>query len=181
MVQPAPIDQVLKWGKGNDIWAFAVVEQLAEPSQDPIDTPLESILEQFKDVFEEPQSLPPHRSYDHHIPLIPDAVPVNARPYKYSPQHKDEIEKQVKELLAKGLITTSTSPFASLVLLILKKDGSLKGSMQYGLEGGGVNRPAHKFKLFLQKDCQTPEPPRLFSEPPNEAASENKLRTSENC
>jgi hypothetical protein len=46
---------------------------------------------------------------------------------------------------------------------------------------GGLNRPAHKFKLFLQKHCRTPEPPRLFSEPPNEAASENKLRTSGNC
>jgi hypothetical protein len=56
----------------------------------------------------------------------------------------------------------------------------LKGSMQYGLEGGGVNRSTLKFKLFVQKDCQTPESPRLFSEPPNEAASENKLRTSEN-
>jgi hypothetical protein len=56
----------------------------------------------------------------------------------------------------------------------------MKGSRQYGLEGG-VNRPAHKFKLFLRKYCQTPEPPRLFLEPPNEAASENKLRTSGNC
>jgi hypothetical protein len=131
MVQPAQIDQVLKWGKGNDIWAFAVVEQLAEPSQDQLDSPLESILEQFKDVFEEPTSLPPHKSYDHHIPLILEAVPVNARPYKYSPQHKDEIEKQVKELLAKGLITTSTSPFASPVLLVLKKDGSWRFCVDY--------------------------------------------------
>jgi hypothetical protein len=55
----------------------------------------------------------------------------------------------------------------------------VKGSRQYGLEG--VNRPAQKFKLFLQKNCQGPEPPRLFPEPPNEAASENKLRTFENC
>jgi hypothetical protein len=122
---------VLKWGKGNDIWAFAVVEQLAEPSQDQLDSPLESILEQFKDVFEEPKSLPPHRSYDHHIPLIPEAVLVNARTYKYSPQHKDEIEKQVKELLAKGLITTSTSPFSNPVLLVLKKDGSWQFCVDY--------------------------------------------------
>jgi hypothetical protein len=43
-----------------------------------------------------------------------------------------------------------------------------------------VNRPAHKFKFFLQKDCQGPKPPRLFPESPNEAASENKLGTSEN-
>jgi hypothetical protein len=50
----------------------------------------------------------------------------------------------------------------------------LKGSRQYGLEGGWVNRTAHKFKLFLQKDCEAPEPP-------NEAAFENKLRTSGSC
>jgi hypothetical protein len=49
----------------------------------------------------------------------------------------------------------------------------LKGSRQYGLEGGWIGLHT-KFKLFLRKHCQTPEPPRLFSEPPNEAASENK-------
>jgi hypothetical protein len=38
-----------------------------------------------------------------------------------------------------------------------------------------------KFKLFLRKHCQTPEPLRLFSEPPNETTSENKLRTSGGC
>jgi hypothetical protein len=38
-----------------------------------------------------------------------------------------------------------------------------------------------KFKLFLRKHCQTLKPPRFFSEPPNEAASENKLRTSGSC
>jgi hypothetical protein len=58
---------------------------------------------------------------------------------------------------------------------------AVKGSRQYGLEGGGVNRPAHKFKLFLQNDCQCPELPRLFLEPTNEATSENNHETSEIC
>lgn len=62
--------------------------------------------------------------HDHTIPLKPDAIPVNTRPYRYSPLHKDEIEKQVKELLFYGFITHSSSPFASPVLLVQKKDGS---------------------------------------------------------
>jgi hypothetical protein len=46
---------------------------------------------------------------------------------------------------------------------------------------GRVNRPAHKFKLFLQSDYQGSELPRLFSEPPNGATSENNHKTSEIC
>jgi hypothetical protein len=37
--------------------------------------------------------------------------------------HKDEIERQVKAMLASGVITSSMSSFASPVLLVQKKDG----------------------------------------------------------
>jgi hypothetical protein len=89
------------------------------------------ILEQFVDVFAEPSSLPPHRPYDHTIPILPNSVLVNSRPYRYSPLHKDEIEKQVKSLLESSLITTSTSPFASRVLLVQKKDGTWRFCVDY--------------------------------------------------
>jgi hypothetical protein len=59
-----------------------------------------------------------------YIPLLPGAATVNCKPYRYSPHHKDEIERHVKDLLAAGLITQSTNPFASPVLLVLKKDGT---------------------------------------------------------
>jgi hypothetical protein len=75
-------------------------------------------------VFEDPKELPPHRAYDHSIALLPGSIPVNSRPYHYSPLHKDEIERQVKNLLETRLITTSTSPFVSPVLLVQKKDGT---------------------------------------------------------
>lgn len=78
-------------------------------------------MEEFKDVFAEPKGLPPARSYDHAIATIPGAVPVNSRPYRYSPLHKDEIERQVKDLLAASLIIPSTSPYASPVLLFKKR------------------------------------------------------------
>jgi hypothetical protein len=75
-------------------------------------------------VFAAPTELPPHREYDHTIYLSPRVVPFNSRPYRYSPMHKDEIERQVRALLDSGLIETRKSSFASPVLLVQKKDGS---------------------------------------------------------
>ena len=62
--------------------------------------------------------------FDISMPLIPGARPVNIRPYCYPPALRDEIEKQVADMLHKGLIQPSTSPFSSPVLLVKKKDGS---------------------------------------------------------
>jgi len=114
---PLSADKLVRLHKGNDIWALAMVHQL-DSTASLVPSPMETLLTEFEDVFSKPSSLPPQRTYDHTIPLLPDAVPVNSRPYRYSPMHKDEIERQVKELLQAGLITHSTSPFASPVLLV---------------------------------------------------------------
>jgi hypothetical protein len=56
---------------------------------------------------------------------------MNSRPYRYSPLHKTEIERQVSEQLAIGLIVPSVSPSASHVLLVQKKDGSWQFCVDY--------------------------------------------------
>jgi hypothetical protein len=88
-------------------------------------------LAEFHVVFVEPTDLPPPREYDHTIPLKAEASPFNSRPYRYSPAHKDEIERQVAVMLKSGIIVPSMSPFASPVLLVQKKDGTWRFCVDY--------------------------------------------------
>lgn len=129
-VAPLSADNLVRLHKGNDIWALAMVS-LVDSTSPEISSAVGNLLTEFEDVFSKPSALPPPRPYDHTIPLLPDTVPVNSRPYRYSPMHKDEIERQVKELLQSGLITHSTSPFASPVLLVQKRDGSWRFCVDY--------------------------------------------------
>ncbi|XP_057417585.1 uncharacterized protein LOC130711837 [Lotus japonicus] len=77
----------------------------------------ELLLQDFQDVFEEPNSLPPFRGiHDHKIILKEGSNPVSLRPYRYPPAQKDVIDTMVKELLNSGVIQPSSSPFASPVV-----------------------------------------------------------------
>ncbi|KAK4276310.1 hypothetical protein QN277_019274 [Acacia crassicarpa] len=82
------------------------------------------IYHQFSQVFEEPSSLPPSRGHYHRITLLPDSTPPNLRPYRCPHYQKNEIEAQINALLACGYIRPSSSPFASPVILVNKKDGT---------------------------------------------------------
>jgi hypothetical protein len=92
---------------------------------------IQQLLDKFAPVFQQPSALPPSRPDDHKIPLIHGAQPIKARPYRYSPQQKIEIENQVKEMLSMGIIQHSVSSFASLVLLVKKKDGTWRFCIDY--------------------------------------------------
>jgi hypothetical protein len=125
------LEQFVKWYKGNDIWALAVIQQDTVQPVVPTPSAISQVLDDFPDVFETPTNLPPHRDHDHSIPLLPGLVLVNSRPYHYSPLHKYEIERQVKALLESSLISISTSPFSSRVLLVQKKDGTWRFCADY--------------------------------------------------
>jgi hypothetical protein len=88
------------------------------------DPELQQLLEAFRELFGEPQGLPPKRRHDHKLPLIQGSSSMNVRPYRYPHYQKNEIEKIIVELLNTGVIWTSTSPYSSPVLLVKKQDGS---------------------------------------------------------
>jgi hypothetical protein len=92
---------------------------------------VKQILEEYQSVFAEPTSLPPRRFCDHTIPLIAGAQPVNKKPYRYTPQLKTEIERQIKEMLDSGVIQISNSAFSSPIILVHKKDGSWRIVVDY--------------------------------------------------
>nr|GEW55751.1 hypothetical protein [Tanacetum cinerariifolium] len=86
---------------------------------------LNPLIEEFADVFEVPNYLPPKRGHGHKIPLKEGTQPINMRPYRHPPTQKDAIESMVKELLDSGVIRHSQSSFSSPVVMVKKKDGKL--------------------------------------------------------
>jgi hypothetical protein len=88
-------------------------------------------LDSFADIFATKMTYPPPRQYTHTIPLIPGARLVSVRPYSYAPALKDEIERQLQEMLEAGLIQHSSSPFSSLVLLVKKKNNTYRFCVDY--------------------------------------------------
>ena len=92
---------------------------------------MQTLLEEYSDVFATPTSLPPARKIDHKIPLKDGTEAINVRPYRYAYFQKTEIESQVQDMLNAGLIRPSTSPFSSPVLLVKKKDGTWRFCTDY--------------------------------------------------
>ena len=83
----------------------------------------QEFLKTFNKCFanELPQEVPPLRGEDDHkIDLIPGTSPPNRPPYRVSYAQQEEILTQVNELLEKGLVRPSSSPFCLPVLLVQK-------------------------------------------------------------
>jgi hypothetical protein len=90
------------------------------------------IVLEFPDVFpEELPSMPPERKVEFAIEVIPCTAPISKRAYRVSRLELVELKKQIDELLEKGYIRPSTSPWAALVLFMEKKDGTQRMCIDY--------------------------------------------------
>ena len=98
---------------------------------DELDPMILAVLGSHEAVFHTPPGMLSPRRFDHHIHLLPHSKPVNVRPYRYPYFQKNEIERQVKEMLSSRVIRPSQSPFSSPVLLIRKKNGTFRFCIDY--------------------------------------------------
>ena len=94
---------------------------------------LESIIRQYRDIFPKKLStgLPADRQVQHQIKIEPGTKPPYWPPYRLGPAEQDELEEQVKDLLAQGFIRPSCNPYGVPVLFVPKKDGRWRMCIDY--------------------------------------------------
>ena len=66
-----------------------------------------------------------------HVVDTGDAPPIKQRPYRTTPDHREEIDRQVDDILQKGIIQESLSPWSSPVVLVKKKNGEMRFCIDY--------------------------------------------------
>ncbi|GKG16307.1 putative reverse transcriptase domain-containing protein, partial [Tanacetum coccineum] len=89
-------------------------------------------IQDFPEVFlEELPGLPPPRQVEFRIDHIPGAAPMARAPYCLPPSEIKELSVQLQELLEKGFIRPSSSPWGAPVLFVKKKDGSFRMCIDY--------------------------------------------------
>ena len=90
------------------------------------------VLQEFRDIFPSKlPGMPPPRTVDFHIDLVPGAQPVSRAPYRMTTNELNELKIQLEELLEKGHICPSVSPWGAPVVFVKKKDGSLRLCIDY--------------------------------------------------
>jgi hypothetical protein len=89
-------------------------------------------ISEFLDVFpEELPGMPREREIEFVIELVPGTTPIFKRPYRMTANQLAELKEQLQELLDKGYIQPSASPWGAPVIFIPKKDGTQRMYVDY--------------------------------------------------
>ncbi|KAL0540156.1 hypothetical protein IC582_024386 [Cucumis melo] len=95
----------------------------------PEDVP---VVKEFLDVFPDDLSgLPPDKEIEFTIELLPGTAPISQAPYRMAPNELKELKMQLQELVDKGYIRPSVSPWGAPVIFVKKKDGTLRLCIDY--------------------------------------------------
>ena len=113
------------------------------------------VVREFLDVFpEELPGIPHEREVDLAIEIVPGTVPMSRKPYRMAPTELKELKSQLQELLDKGFIRPSVSPWGAPVLFVKKKDGTLRMCIDYRQ----IN------KVTVKNKCSLPRIEDLFDQ-----------------
>ena len=90
------------------------------------------VLKKFQDVFPfDISNFSPHREAYFSIELVPGATPTSKKQYKMSTLELVELKLQLKEMLDKGYIRPSVSPWGTPILFVKKNDCTLRLCIHY--------------------------------------------------
>ena len=96
------------------------------------DMSLSWVVCKYEDVFsDELPGLPPSRDVDFRIEFHLGTSPISMTPHRMAPVELQELKVQIQELLGKGFIRPSTSPWGAPVLFAKKKDKTLRLCIDY--------------------------------------------------
>jgi hypothetical protein len=97
---------------------------------------LQKLIKEVPDVLPEGEvkpPFPPDRAVEHEIPTEPGKAPPHKPVYRLSEKELGELKSQLEDLINRGFITPSTSPYAAPVLFVPKKDGTSRMVIDYRL------------------------------------------------
>ena len=90
------------------------------------------VVQEFVEVFpDDLPGLPPNREIEFVIDVMPGTTSISKAPYRMAPTELKELKVQLQELLDKGFICPSYSPWGAPVLFVKKKDGTLRLCIDY--------------------------------------------------
>ncbi|KAA0065422.1 ty3-gypsy retrotransposon protein [Cucumis melo var. makuwa] len=111
---------------------WSILASVVDTREVDVSLSSEPVVRDYLDVFsEELSGLPPHREVEFAIELEPGTVPISRAPYRMAPAELKELKVQLQELLDKGFIRPSVSPWGAPVLFVKKKDGSMRLCIDY--------------------------------------------------
>ncbi len=90
-----------------------------------------SLIKRYKSVVAENPKAPRFTSIVEHAIDTGSHPPIKQRSYRTSHQVQQKIREEVNEMLNNGIIRPSNSPWASPVVLVLKKDGNVRFCTDY--------------------------------------------------
>ena len=90
------------------------------------DLDLPQVVREYEDVFmDKLPGLPPQRDVELYIESHPSTSPIYMTPHRIAPVELQKLMVEIQELLDKGFIRLSTSPWGAPVLFSKKKDKTL--------------------------------------------------------
>src|SRR5215212_3446001 len=95
------------------------------------DPQMQTILDEYEDVFADIMGLPPKRDHEHAINILPGSQPPYKGIYPLSAPELETLRITIDDLMAKGHIQPSKSPYGAPIFFVKKKDGTLRMVVDY--------------------------------------------------